>query len=138
MNSMKHLQAQEEARAKQEAEERRLRLEKETEADMLILRALLDAEQQARQIEDAAAQRRAGLDARVQAGKDELLLKVRQETRAAIVADSGAERERADAEIARDRAAADSTRERLRQSYALRREGYVGRVFDIVTGQKDE
>lgn len=86
MNSMKHIQAQEEARARREAEERRLQLERETEADMIILNALLDAEREARRIEDAAAERRAGLEARVQAKKDELLLKTRQETRAAIVA----------------------------------------------------
>lgn len=138
MNSMKHLQAQEEARAKREAEERRIRLENENRADMLILHALLDAERQAREIEDEAREYRSGLDARLQAQKDELLQGVRQAARAAIIADSNAERERADLEIRREKEQADSVRERLRQQYEARREGYVERVFDIVTGQKDE
>lgn len=138
MNSMKHIQAQEEARARREAEERRLQLERETEADMIILNALLDAEREARRIEDAAAERRAGLEARVQAKKDELLLKARQETRAAIVADSNAERSRADMEIEKDRSEAAAMREKLQRRYEQRREGYVSKVLDIVTGQKDE
>lgn len=138
MNSMKHIQAQEEARARREAEERRLQLERETEADMIILNALLDAEREARRIEDAAAERRAGLEARVQAKKDELLLKTRQKTRAAIVADSNAERSRADMEIEKDRSEAAAMREKLQRRYEQRREGYVSKVLDIVTGQKDE
>lgn len=138
MNSMKHIQAQEEARARREAEERRFQLERETEADMIILNALLDAEREARRIEDAAAERRAGLEARVQAKKDELLLKTRQETRAAIVADSNAERSRADMEIEKDRSEAAAMREKLQRRYEQRREGYVSKVLDIVTGQKDE
>ncbi len=138
MNSMKQIQAQEEARAKREAEERRLRFEKETEADMILLRALLDSERRAKEIEDAAVAYREGLDARVQAGKDAMLQKTRQETRAAIIADSNAERSRADVEIEKDRSEAEKTREKLRQRYESRREGYVEKVFDIVTGQKDE
>ena len=138
MNSMKHLQAQEEARAKREAEERRIRLENENRADMLILHALLDAERQAREIEDEAREYRSGLDARLQAKKDELLQGVRQAARAAIIADSNAERERADLEIRREKEQADSVRDRLRRQYESRREGYVERVFDLVTGQKDE
>lgn len=138
MNSMKHLQAQEEAKAKREAEERQARLEEETRADMVILRALLDAERQAREIEEAAAEYRAGLEPRVQAKKDELLQKLRQQTRAAIVADSNAERSRADLEIARDRQEAERTREKLSSRYEQLREGYVERVFGLVTGQSDE
>ena len=138
MNSMKHLQAQEEARAKREAEERRIRLENENRADMLILHALLDAERQAREIEDGAREYRSGLEARLQTKKDELLQSTRQAARAAIIADSNAERERADLEIRREKEQADSVRDRLRRQYESRREGYVERVFDIVTGQKDE
>ena len=44
MNSMKQIQAQEEARASREDEARRLKLEQETAADMVVLRAILDAE----------------------------------------------------------------------------------------------
>lgn len=138
LNSMKHLQAQEEARAKREAEERRIRLENENRADMLILHALLDAERQAREIEDEAREYRSGLEARLQTKKDELLQSTRQAARAAIIADSNAERERADLEIRREKEQADSVRERLRRQYESRREGYVERVFDLVTGQKDE
>lgn len=138
MNSMKHLQAQEEARAKREAEERRIRLENENRADMLILHALLDAERQAREIEDEAREYRSGLEARLQTKKDELLQSTRQAARAAIIADSNAERERADLEIRREKEQADSVRDRLRRQYESRREGYVERVFDLVTGQKDE
>lgn len=138
LNSMKHLQAQEEARAKREAEERRIRLENENRADMLILHALLDAERQAREIEDEAREYRSGLEARLQTKKDELLQSTRQAARAAIIADSNAERERADLEIRREKEQADSVRDRLRRQYESRREGYVERVFDIVTGQKDE
>ena len=138
MNSMKHLQAQEEARAKREAEERRIRLENENRADMLILHALLDAERQAREIEDGAREYRSGLEARLQTKKDELLQSTRQAARAAIIADSNAERERADLEIRREKEQADSVRDRLRRQYESRREGYVERVFDIVTGQRDE
>ncbi len=138
MNSMKHLQAQEEARAKREAEERRIRLENENRADMLILHALLDAERQAREIEDGAREYRSGLEARLQTKKDELLQSTRQAARAAIIADSNAERERADLEIRREKEQADSVRDRLRRQYESRREGYVERVFDLVTGQKDE
>lgn len=138
MNSMKHLQAQEEARAKREAEERRIRLENENRADMLILHALLDAERQAREIEDGAQEYRSGLEARLQAKKDELLQNARQAARAAIIADSNAERERAEQEIRREKEQAGAVRERLRRQYETRREGYVRRVFDIVTGQRDE
>ena len=138
LNSMKHLQAQEEARAKREAEERRIRLENENRADMLILHALLDAERQAREIEDEAREYRSGLEARLQTKKDELLQSTRQAARAAIIADSNAERERADLEIRREKEQADSVRDRLRRQYESRREGYVRRVFDIVTGQRDE
>ncbi len=138
LNSMKHLQAQEEARAKREAEERRIRLENENRADMLILHALLDAERQAREIEDEAREYRSGLEARLQTKKDELLQSTRQAARAAIIADSNAERERADLEIRREKEQADSVRDRLRRQYESRREGYVERVFDLVTGQKDE
>lgn len=138
MNSMKHLQAQEEARAKREAEERRIRLENENRADMLILHALLDAERQAREIEDGAQEYRSGLEARLQAKKDELLQNARQAARAAIIADSNAERERAEQEIRREKEQAGAVRERLRLQYETRREGYVRRVFDIVTGQRDE
>ena len=138
LNSMKHLQAQEEARAKREAEERRIRLENENRADMLILHALLDAERQAREIEDGAQEYRSGLEARLQAKKDELLQNARQAARAAIIADSNAERERAEQEIRREKEQAGAVRERLRLQYETRREGYVRRVFDIVTGQRDE
>ena len=138
MNSMKHLQAQEEARAKREAEERRIRLENENRADMLILHALLDAARQAREKEDGAREYRSGLEARLQTKKDELLQSTRQAARAAIIADSNAERERADLEIRREKEQADSVRDRLRRQYESRREGYVERVFDLVTGQKDE
>ena len=73
MNSMKQLQAQEEVRARREEEARRLRLEQETAADMAVLRAILDAERSACEIESAAEQYRAGLDGRIRAAKDELL-----------------------------------------------------------------
>ena len=138
MNSMKHLQAQEEARAKREAEERRIRLENGNRADMLILDALLDAGRRAREVEDGAREYRSGLEARLQTKKDELLQSTRQAARAAIIADSNAERERADLEIRREKEQADSVRDRLRRQYESRREGYVERVFDLVTGQKDE
>ena len=125
MNSMKQLQAQEEARAKREDEARRLKLERETEADMAVLRAILDAERSALETENAASQHRAGLDGRVQAAKDELLARVRSETRAAIAEDAAAERRRADVEIERDRAEAAARRDALKRRYELSREGYV-------------
>ena len=138
MNSMKQLQAQEEARAKREDEARRLKLERETEADMAVLRAILDAERSALETENAASQHRAGLDGRVQAAKDELLARVRSETRAAIAEDAAAEHRRADAEIAAEHAEAEKRREALRRKYELAREGYIGLVYDIVTGKRDE
>lgn len=138
LNSMKHLQAQEEVRVAREDEARRLKLEQETAADMTLLRAILDAEHHAREVESAAEQRRTELDARIQGKKDELLARVRQETRAAIAADAAEEHSRADAKIAAEQAEAASRREALRKKYALAREGYVRRVFDIVTGKSDE
>ncbi|MGI6026084.1 MAG: hypothetical protein ACOX7G_03865 [Candidatus Scatomorpha sp.] len=138
MNSMKHLQAQEEVRAAREDESRRLKLEQETAADMTLLRAILDAEHHAREVESAAEQRRTELESRIQGRKDELLAKVKQETRAAIAADAAAEHSRADAEIAAEQAEAAAHREALRKKYQLAREGYVQRVFDIVTGKRDE
>ena len=100
MNSMKQLQAQQEVRVSREDEARRLKLEEETSADMALLRAILDAEHRAREVEEAAQQRRTGLEERIQGRKDELLEQIRQETRAAIAADAAAEHQRADAEIA--------------------------------------
>lgn len=135
---MKQLHAQEEARALREEEARRLKLEQETEADMAVLRVILDAERSARELEEAARQHRAGLDARVQKARDELLSQVRRETRAAIEEDAAAEHRRADAEIAAERSEADRHREALRRKYELAREGYVGLVYDIVTGKRDE
>lgn len=135
---MKQIQAQEEARASREDEARRLKLEQETAADMVVLRAILDAERSARELEAAAQQRRAGLDARVQKAKDELLSQVRKETRAAIAEDAAAEHRRADAEIAAEHAEAEKRRGALRRKYELAREGYIGLVYDIVTGKRDE
>lgn len=138
MNSMKQLQAQEEVRARREEEARRLRLEQETAADMAVLRAILDAERSACEIESAAEQYRAGLDGRIRAAKDELLSRVRAETREAMAQDAEAERLRAEGEIEKDRAEANARREALRARYESSREGYVQQVFDIVTGKRDE
>lgn len=135
---MNQLHAQEEARASREDEARRLKLEQETAADMVVLRAILDAERSAREIEEAAQRHRAGLDERVQRAKDELLSQVRKETHAAIEEDAAAEHRRADAEIAAEHAEADRHREALRRKYELAREGYVSLVYDIVTGKRDE
>ena len=104
LNSMNQLQAQQEVRASREDEARRLKLEEETSADMALLRAILDAEHRAREVEEAAQQRRTGLEERIQGRKDELLEQIRQETRAAIAADAAAEHQRADAEIAAEQA----------------------------------
>ena len=106
MNSMKQLQAQGEVRARREEEARRLRLEQETAADMAVLRAILDAERSACEIESAAERHRAGLDGRIRAAKDELLSRVRAETREAMAQDAEAERLRAEGEIEKDRAEA--------------------------------
>ena len=54
MNSMNQLQAQQEVRVSREDEARRLKLEEETSADMALLRAILDAEHRAREVEEAA------------------------------------------------------------------------------------
>lgn len=129
---MNQLQAQQEVRVSREDEARRLKLEEETSADMALLRAILDAEHR------AAQQRRTGLEERIQGRKDELLEQIRQETRAAIAADAAAEHRRADAEIAAEQAEAAARREALQKKYQLAREGYVQRVFDIVTGKRDE
>lgn len=131
---MNQLQAQQEVRVSREDEARRLKLEEETSADMALLRAILDAEHRAREVEEAAQQRRTGLEERIQGRKDELLEQIRQETRAAIAADAAAEHQRADAE----QAEAAARREALQKKYQLAREGYVQRVFDIVTGKRDE
>ena len=88
---MNQLQAQQEVRVSREDEARRLKLEEETSADMVLLRAILDAEHR-----------------------------------------------RADAEIAAEQAEAAARREALQKKYQLAREGYVQRVFDIVTGKRDE
>ena len=138
MNSMKQLQAQEEVRARREEEARRLRLEQETAADMAVLRAILDAERSACEIESAAERHRAGLDGRIRAAKDELLSRVRAETREAMAQDAEAERLRAEGEIEKDRAEAAARREALRARYESSSEGYVQQVFDIVTGKRDE
>lgn len=135
---MNQLQAQQEVRASREDEARRLKLQEETTADMALLRAILDAEHRAREVEEAAQQRRTGLEERIQGRKDELLEQIRQETRAAIAADAAAEHRRADAEIAAEQAEAAARREALQKKYQLAREGYVQRVFDIVTGKSDE
>ena len=138
LNSINQLQAQQEVRVSREDEARRLKLEEETSADMALLRAILDAEHRAREVEEAAQQRRTGLEERIQGRKDELLEQIRQETRAAIAADAAAEHRRADAEIAAEQAEAAARREALQKKYQLAREGYVQRVFDIVTGKSDE
>ena len=138
LNSMNQLQAQQQVRVSREDEARRLKLEEETSADMALLRAILDAEHRAREVEEAAQQRRTGLEERIQGRKDELLEQIRQETRAAIAADAAAEHQRADAEIAAEQAEAAARREALQKKYQLAREGYVQRVFDIVTGKSDE
>ena len=54
MNSMNQLQAQQEVRVSREDEARRLKLEEEPSADMALLRAILDAEHRAREVEEAA------------------------------------------------------------------------------------
>lgn len=121
LNSMNQLQAQQEVRVSREDEARRLKLEEETSADMALLRAILDAEHRAREVEEAAQQRRTGLEERIQGRKDELLEQIRQETRAAIAADAAAEHQRADAEIAAEQAEAAARREALQKKYQLAR-----------------
>lgn len=125
-------------REQQEFEALRRRLRAETEADMIVLGALLDAERQARGIEQAAQDYAVGAEWRIKEAEQEMDAKERAVTREAAAKAAEEAARDADAKIAAVRAEADKRRAGISARFEAARAGYADKVFGLVTGAGDE
>ena len=130
--------AAEAERRQQEFEELRKKLRAETEADMVVLRALMDIENQARGLEQAAEDYSVGVEWRVTESEREIDAAEREAVRRETQAESDAAAKRADEQIAAIRAETEKKREDIRARFAEHKSEYVERVFAMVTGAQDE
>ena len=100
-NAKKEKQAAaENERIQRELEETRKKLAAETAADMIVLRALLDAEKQARGIEQAADDYSVGVEWRLTESEREIDAAVRAKVRAEVEKDAAEAAKRSDEQIA--------------------------------------
>ena len=125
-------------KAVRELEELKQRLRAETSADMVVLRALMDAERQARGIEQAASDYAVGAEWRVAEAAREIDARERANARAAAEKAAAEAAEKADAQIAGIHADAERRRAEIRERFEARRAGYADRVFGLVTGAENE
>ena len=102
------------------------------------LREILDAERRAVEIYDGALTQRRDLDARIARGKDSLAHKYADKVNMALTAVRAEAAAQADAEIARREAQTNARLDTLREGFALSREGYIDKLFSLVTGDLDE
>lgn len=130
--------AAEAERIQRELEELKKRMRAETEADMAVLRSLLDAEKQARGIEQAADDYEVGVEWRLKEAVQEIDAAERDEVRRLSEQDAAEAVRKADEQIAAVRAEIARKREALRERFESRRAEYADRVFALVTGAEDE
>ena len=138
-NARKDKQAAVEAeKAARELEELKKKLSAETAADMKILRALLDAEKQARGIEQAAEDYSVGMDWRLTESEREIDAKIRAKVREEVELDSAEAAKKSDEKIAAVKADVEKKREAILKRFEARRSEYADRVFKLVIGAADE
>ena len=125
-------------RARRELEELKKKLRAETEADMIVLRALLDAEKQARGIEQAAEDYSVGGEWRLTESERAIDAQERAAVRAAEKGDAAEAAKAADEKIAAIRKDAEAKRAVISERFEQRRAEYADKVFSLVIGAADE
>ncbi len=130
--------AAEAERVRLELEALRKRMSAETEADMTVLRVLMDAERQARGVEQAADDYGVGVEWRLQEAVRDIDSAERAEVNKLIESDAAEAAKRADEQIAAERAAIEARRAEILERFEARRAEYADKVFGLVIGEEDE
>lgn len=130
--------AAEAERVRLELEALRKRMSAETEADMTVLRVLMDAERQARGVEQAADDYGVGVEWRLQEAVQDIDSAERAEVNKLIESDAAEAAKRADGQIAAERAAIEAKRAEILERFEARRAEYADKVFGLVIGEEDE
>lgn len=130
--------AAEAERIRLELEALRKRMSAETEADMTVLRVLMDAERQARGVEQAADDYGVGVEWRLQEAVRDIDSAERAEVNKLIESDAAEAAKRADGQIAAERAAIEARRAEILERFEARRAEYADKVFGLVIGEEDE
>ena len=130
--------AAEAERVRLELEALRKRMSAETEADMTVLRVLMDAERQARGVEQAADDYGVGVEWRLQEAVRDIDSAERAEVNKLIESDATEAAKRADGQIAAERAAIEARRTEILERFEARRAEYADKVFGLVIGEEDE
>ena len=130
--------AAEAERVRLELEALRKRMSAETEADMTVLRVLMDAERQARGVEQAADDYGVGVEWRLQEAVRDIDSAERAEVNKLIGSDAAEAVKRADGQIAAERAAIEARRAEILERFEARRAEYADKVFGLVIGEEDE
>lgn len=130
--------AAEAERVRLELEALRKRMSAETEADMTVLRVLMDAERQARGVEQAADDYGVGVEWRLQEAVRDIDSAERAEVNKLIESDAAEAAKRADGQIAAERAAIEAKRAEILERFEARRAEYADKVFGLVIGEEDE
>lgn len=125
-------------RVRLELEALRKRMSAETEADMTVLRVLMDAERQARGVEQAADDYGVGVEWRLQEDVRDIDSAERAEVNKLIESDAAEAAKRADGQIAAERAAIEARRAEILERFEARRAEYADKVFGLVIGEEDE
>lgn len=130
--------AAEAERVRLEIEALRKRMSAETEADMTVLRVLMDAERQARGVEQAADDYGVGVEWRLKEAVRDIDSAERAEVNKLIESDAAEAAKRADGQIAAERAAIEARRAEILERFEARRAEYADKVFGLVIGEEDE
>ena len=130
--------AAEAERVRLELEALRKRMSAETEADMTVLRVLMDAERQARGVEQAADDYGVGVEWSLQEAVRDIDSAERAEVNKLIESDAAEAAKRADGQIAAERAAIEARRAEILERFEAHRAEYADKVFGLVIGEEDE
>lgn len=130
--------AAEAERVRLELEALRKRMSAETEADMTVLRVLMDAERQARGVEQAADDYGVGVEWRLQEAVRDIDSAERAEVNKLIESDAAEAAKRADGQIAAERAAIEARRAEILDRFEAHRAEYADKVFGLVIGEEYE
>lgn len=125
-------------REQQELEALRQRMRAETTSDMAVLRALMDAERQAKGVEQAAEDYSVGVEWRVMETVSEIDAEESAEVKRLSQQDAVNEAKKADERIAAVRADVEKKRAELAKRFEAHRSEYVDKVFNLVIGAEDE
>ncbi len=105
---------------------------------MTVLRVLMDAERQARGVEQAADDYGVGVEWRLQEAVRDIDSAERAEVKKLIESDAAEAAKRADGQIAAERAAIEARRAEILERFEARRAEYADKVFGLVIGEEDE